>query len=407
MTIVAGPELFWEGIMVNEGLEWLGQGDVPRMSFCVSFVRHGSPDCVFAAFGALPESAVPRTLDGAISAESTFDDGYGPFVRVGRCEGWLFAWENASSEGMRPEVLRRLSQGTEVVAVRHVLDGCPQFAYAADGTVITSLAAMPPVPMRSGSEPDRFLPLMREVGLDYAAPPEEMDEENPQFSDLEAVLALAQRAFELSLSPQEVEAAWPCARILPRLKDLDLPGDVAHGQIGIGDPVIDLLLRYATPEILSAVLAQQAQFVLSELALAENRVIAEAVEAALAGRLRMVLDEDALGLVLRGLARDHYVSEQYQLKGSATGWVPPEEQRLRAARADAVDAIRALATTGGEIGLAQVLAHRSRWAASDWRAQVIEGLRGVEAPREELDEAERQRQELITQPRWQAWPPVG
>jgi hypothetical protein len=393
--------------MVNEGLGWLGRGDVPRMSFCVSFVREGSQDSVFRAFGAVPEGAEPRTLAEADEAESAFDDGYGPFVRVGRCDGWLFAWENASSEGMRPEVLRLLSRGTEVVAVRHVLDGCPQFAYAVDGTVITSLQIMSPAPTRLGSDPDRFLPLMREVGLEYGAPPEDMGEEVPQFTDLEAVLALAQRAFGLSLSPQEVEAAWPCARILPRLEDLDLSGDVADDHAGIGDPVIDLLLRHATPETIDAVLAQQVQSVLSELGQTENRVIIEAVGAALAGRQRMVADEDPLGLVLRGFIQDQYVSEQYQLRGSATGWVAPDEQVLRAARSDATRAIRAVVGVGGRAGLAEVLAHRGRWATTDWRAQVIEGLRGVEVPQEEFDEAERLRQEQIDRPRWQAWPPAG
>ena len=393
--------------MVNEGLGWLGRSDVQRSSFCLSFVREGSQNSVLTAFGAVPESAVPRTLGEGKTAESTFDDGYGPFVRVGLCEGWVFAWESESSEGMRPEVLRRLSRGTEVVVVRHILDGAPQFAYAADGTVITSLWAVPPVPTRSGSDPDRFRPLMREVGLDYAEMPNETEGGDPQFSDLEAVLTLAQRAFGLSLSPQEVEAAWPCARILPRLEDLDLSDDVADGQFWTGDPVIDLLMPYAATEAVAAVLAQQLRLLLSELGLAEVRVVTEAVDAALADRRSTVLDDDALGIALRGFVGDHYVSEQYQLKGSATGWLAPEEQRRRAARADAARAIRAVVEVGGKAGLAQVLAHRGRWAGSTWRAQVIEGFRDVEVPQEELDEAERHRQEQIDRPRWQTWPSAG
>ena len=171
---------------------------------------------------------MPRTLDETVTAESTFDDGHDPFVRIGRCDGWVFAWENASGEGVRPEVLRRLSRGTEVVVVRHV----------------------------QGAEE-----------------------------------------------------------------------------------------------------AEEAEF-----------------------------DDDPLGMVLRGFARDHYVSEQYQLKGSATGWVAPEEQWVRAARADAVRAIRTTAGVGGEAGLAQVLAHRSAWAGPAWREQVIEGLRGADVPQRALDE---------------------
>lgn len=39
-------------------------------------------------------------------------------------------------------------------------------------------------------------------------------------SGLERVMAVAERAFGLSLTPQQVEGPWPSARILPLLDDM-------------------------------------------------------------------------------------------------------------------------------------------------------------------------------------------
>lgn len=168
------------------GLMWLGQGWVERSSFCVTFVRGMTQDEVLAGFGATPGEAVGRTLAEAEAGEFSLDEQYGPFMRVGRCGEWLFAWEEISSEGTRPEVLRRISCGGEAVAIRHALDAFAEFAYAAGGVVVTQLVTIPPY-TQQGSDPDRFLPLLQHVGLAEPVAGRGLAGEEPPLSDLEAV----------------------------------------------------------------------------------------------------------------------------------------------------------------------------------------------------------------------------
>ncbi|MBV9384397.1 MAG: hypothetical protein JOY82_23790 [Streptosporangiaceae bacterium] len=365
--------------MAGPGLAWLGQGPVPRTSFCVTFIRGMTREEVLARFGADPGEASPRTLDEQMAAESSWHEGYGPFVRVGRCDGWLFAWEEASYEGVRPEVLRRVPDGGEAVVVRHALDAFAEFGYAAAGAVVSHLVTIPPY-TRKGSDPDRFLPLLRDVGLDFAAQAQYDAGGGPVLGDLESVLTVAGRAFGLSLSPRQVEGPWPSARILPRLEDLPAPDP--DWQFSIGDLVIDPLVRQAPPRTVASLLADQSRLLLEQTRLARYPELAAAVRAAAGGRRHVVTDTEPLGVALRRLCRERYEAEQDALPGSAAGWITPEERHARAARAEAVRPLRMAMAEGGSRALGEVLMHRKRWAGPGWREQVLTGLAGGGVPPE-------------------------
>jgi len=391
--------------MTAVGLTWLSEGPAQRSSFCVTFVEGADEQAVFEAFGAQAGERQARTAAQVRAAEDSFDDGYGPFVRVTRCGRWSVAWEETSSEGTRPEVLRRLSSGGRVVSVRHALDAFAQLAYAESGVVVSSVTTLPPY-HREGSGPDRFLPVLQEAGLvaDGAARDAFNMAGPEQGGDLRAVLGAAQHSFGLSLDPAQLEAAWPCARILPRLAE-PVPAIGGEGQrrIAVGDPVIDLLLSYASAEEVGRCLARQVRLLLADTGLASRAVLVRAVESALAGRLAVVDDDGPVGMELRRLVHDRYVADRYVLVGAATGWVPPEEQRRRAARAEAVAPVRAVIESGSVEALAQVLAHRRTWAAPGWRDELIDDFASVAVPREELRDAEQRWRQQATQPRWQAW----
>jgi len=341
---------------------------------------------VLAGFGADPEEAAARTLEQAITAESSWQEGYGPFVRVGRSGGWLFAWEEASFEGARPEVLRRVSRGGEAMVVRHALDAFAEFGYAADGVVVSHVVTIPPY-RRTGSDPDRFLALLRQVGLDFGAI--QHRDEDPVLGDLEAVLMVAERAVDLSLSPQQVEGPWPSARILPLLEDLPAPDRDTAWQFSIGDPVIDLLVRHASGQTVTSLVAGQSRVLLEETGLAGDAELAGAVQAAAEGRHHAVTDEEPLGLLLRRLGRERYEAERDSLTGPAREWIPPEQRHSRAVRAAAVRPLRAVLAEGGLWALAEILVHRRQWAGLGWREQVLASLRPVKVPEEQLREAEQ------------------
>ncbi len=385
--------------MVAAGLTWLSEGRVQRSSFCVTFVEGADEQAVFESFDTRTGERTPRTGAQVRAAEAAFDEGYGPFVRVTQCGRWVVAWEESSSEGTRPEVLRRLSALGRAVSVRHALDAFAALAYAEGGVLFTSVTTLPPY-RREGSDPDRFLPLLREAGLvaDDAAR-DAFDTANPtQTGDLRAIL---QRAFGLSLDPGRLEAPWSSARILPRLAEAEPTQSRASEQrISVGDPVIDLLLAYASPDEIGQCLAHQTQRLLAETGLADRAVLVRAVERALASDRTCVDDDGPVGMELRRVVHDQYVADRYQLLGSATGWIAPQEQRLRATRAQAVMPLRAVIETGGIKALAAVLAQRRAWAAAGWRDEAIGDFGSVAVP---LREAEQRWRQQAAQPRWQAW----
>jgi hypothetical protein len=107
------------------GLTWLAnQADVGSWPFCLTFVRGGTER---EAFGADPDDAV------AARAVIPFGEAHDPpRVMVGRSGEWVFALEeNIPAQGMRPEVLRRVSARTEAVAIYNDIGkGNDEFAHA-------------------------------------------------------------------------------------------------------------------------------------------------------------------------------------------------------------------------------------------------------------------------------------
>jgi hypothetical protein len=93
------------------------------------------------------------------------------------------------------EVLCALSRGTRAVSVRRALDSHVQLAFAEDGVLVTSLVTVPPITPK-GADPDRLLPVLRELGL--AGLPRTA----PVSSDLWAVVEAVHRAFDVSLSAE-------------------------------------------------------------------------------------------------------------------------------------------------------------------------------------------------------------
>lgn len=112
-----------------------------------------------------------------------------PWIRVGTTGDWGFAidWSSSGWGGYEEDAARALSVGTDVVWVNFnmSLDG---LWYYADGAEVTSFEPLGAWE-RSGTEPDRFLPAMRQAGLRVDLP-EEDDFRNPRAAVLE-MLTLA------------------------------------------------------------------------------------------------------------------------------------------------------------------------------------------------------------------------
>ena len=185
----------------GSGWDWIDE-DYP-IAFTLMFVRAVTPERVIEAFGADPADAE------LLTAEATgLTLGY-PWVRAGRADEWAFAFDNSSvgfSEVGR--IARELSAGTDLA----LLDSGPNMAYfyyLIDGTEVTSFEPLL-AHDRGGSDPDRFVPQMRQAGLRVDR---SRDRARPQRSPRVGVLEMLTLALGIRL-PREV-AMGPLLTVEP------------------------------------------------------------------------------------------------------------------------------------------------------------------------------------------------
>lgn len=163
-------------------------------AFCFSFVRAVAPPELLRRFGADPAVARPMTLPEAAELQRSPSAGFPDVVVVVSAGPWTLAVEPNGYLGSLPEVLRLLSVGTEAVSVFRNVNAVGSFGLAVDGRIVTQFDQREPG-HRWGDDPDRLLPLMREVGLDP-----EPSHGRPVAADA-AALALAERLTGIRLDP--------------------------------------------------------------------------------------------------------------------------------------------------------------------------------------------------------------
>jgi hypothetical protein len=376
------------GTMDSPGLGWLADCGWPGLVFA----RGVSEDQVLRAFGADPDEAGLREPGEPVPVPEGMTEA-APVIRVGQAGDWVIVIEEDDPpQGIRPEVLRRVSAGGGAAVALHWDIGKfnHQFGYAADGDVIAALVTTVPVSW-SGSDPDCFDSLARELGLTGNA------DEDDDLDEWEAVLVLAEVVFGLRLSPSDLERPMRSARILPPLADLPLappPGQEFH--IG-NDPVLDLLLNRAGRLALTGIAAVRIRCLMAETGLDAYPELVTAVADAVAGQGRPPADEDPAGKALRQLAREKEEAERYlaMLRNGHRPPFPAEELPLRVRRGYAARLVRLLLDRDnpGQI-LASEVTDRQIWDAKgwqeplSWRPRFIADFRDVEIPPAELRAAE-------------------
>jgi hypothetical protein len=198
------------------GLFWLLQGSRPRglPAGCMTFVRGTDERLVLAGLGVDPDDAI-RPDDPEFSST--------PGITIVRSGDWLVALETAAwPRGIRPDVLLRLSAGTEAVVVFEDIGKLNhEFAHAVDGEVITAVTTCVP-PSWGGTQPDRLRPLAEELGVGHQDGSPGSDDYD--LGDLEILLLIAETALGLSLDEADLNR--------PLLKVPDQPADPtpARGQ---------------------------------------------------------------------------------------------------------------------------------------------------------------------------------
>lgn len=373
--------------MDSPGLGWLADIEWPG---CLVFVRGVSEDQMLRAFGADPDEAVLREPGEPVPAPEGMTNA-APVIRVGQVGDWVIVIEEGElPQGIRPEVLRRVSAGGgEAVALHQDIGKFNhKLAHAADGEIVTAVTTSVPAHWR-GTQPERLQSLAEELGLEDGA--------GAGVSGLEVLLALAEGVFGLGLSPSDLERPMRSARILPPLEDRPPPPPPCQ-EFHIGnDPVLDLLLNRAGRPALTVIVAVRLRRLMAETGLDSYPELVTAVEDTIAGLGRPPADEEPAGKVLRRLAREKEEAERY-LAILVNGHRPPfpvEELPLRVRRGYAAELVRRLLDRDhpGRLLVCE-MTDQQIWDAKgwqeplSWRPRFIADFRGVEIPPAELRAAE-------------------
>ena len=258
-----------------------------REAFCITLVRGLDEREVLGRFGG--ERSRPRTLTAAAAGElsGSFQAGYPQIVLVTKADGWAVAVEDNGWEGSRPEVLRALSGGTQVVSVYRNVNALGYFSDAVDGQLLVQFEPLFPQ-RRWGSHPDLLLPQMRAVGLDP-------DRDEPPYGDIDtAALALAERVTGVHLEAALLDGPLLGAAIAPLLAD-----PPASFSLPEQDAELGVAIEGATPAARRQAAATAARQAVELARLDHDPLVAEALAAAEAGQALPVGDHSALGRRIR------------------------------------------------------------------------------------------------------------
>ncbi|GAA3128109.1 DUF6461 domain-containing protein [Streptosporangium carneum] len=197
-----------------EEFAWLSGHEPLGEIYCVSFVRDLSPEEVLRRFGvdeSTMEEGVAFDELGERSVETMRDDAAG-YIGAAKVGDWTLVIEPGGWQlAVDPDIYAPVSRGIEVVSVCRHNYASDSFAYIVDGEPVVHFDPMRPYD-RSGSDPDRFVKEMSEVGLD---PERDVDvDDSPVESPMERSFALASRITGLPFSPEMLELRFLGAETL-------------------------------------------------------------------------------------------------------------------------------------------------------------------------------------------------
>lgn len=191
-----------------ERFSWVRRSTVQDAA-CLTFVRGTDLELIGRRFGAIPEHG--RTLDFDEYCEEAFaHQEHYPVIGLRAVGEWTLVAEDCGVQGTRPEVLRRVSAGGEVVSACWDSEGLQRFTRAAGGAVRTSFEPLVPG-FRSGTDPDGLEQLR--AGLPWPGAGEEG-------CAVELMLALAARITGSPLEPHWFDGDFATYPVAPWPQDL-------------------------------------------------------------------------------------------------------------------------------------------------------------------------------------------
>jgi len=198
----------------ENGWGWVRQSPGLSLGGLLIFVRGSSPEQMIEAHGMDLQAAQMMTW-AAVSR--SFPPGGPPWVRAGQARQWAFTIEVVTQLGLEEDVAWRQSAGTEAVEVCWTAKPNSSVRYIAAGVLVTAFE--PGMEWdRAGSEPDRFLPAMRELGLRVERP---APQQRPR----------ARRNLEEERRHPRRDPVVAALAALTLALGIQLPEEVAHGPL--------------------------------------------------------------------------------------------------------------------------------------------------------------------------------
>ncbi|MFI7052458.1 DUF6461 domain-containing protein [Streptosporangium canum] len=154
---------------ILKSFDWLSRND-GRLGdiYGVSFIRDLSPREVLTRLCVNPDTIEEMTfdeLDEYVDECLAVSDGDAEYVGAVKADDWTILIEPSGWRvAAEPGVLERVSRETEVVSVNRHDYASGRFVHAIDSDEITCFDPLVPH-LRSGSDPDRWVNQMRDVGL--------------------------------------------------------------------------------------------------------------------------------------------------------------------------------------------------------------------------------------------------
>jgi hypothetical protein len=258
--------------------------------FCLTLVSGGSPAGVFAGFGGDWDQAGPLTPEDTRAMREGLPGRIEvPVVRVGTAAGGAFAFEDASVQGARREVLRRVSAGRQAVSVSLAPGELPRLRWARNGRPAAEMVLNQPEQVRgpAAAELSELLgaePALRERlgGYDH-------------HRLLPAGIALAARLCGVRVEPEAAAGELRGGLVLPVLADPRPPAAPAT-------PRIAVLLAAASGETAARAARAQAVRLIADLGLGRFPEISEYAGSLRAGQSPVITDESPLGTLMRRFA---------------------------------------------------------------------------------------------------------
>lgn len=265
---------------------------------CLTFVENIGPEELLRRFGVGgPDVPVRRetallTAAEARAAEHSWTTGHLPVVRVGRAGKWSFAIEDRHHEGIKPQVLPKLSTGTRAAAL---YTWGPELVVLQDEVVAAAFCGFDPQ-RRAGQDPAMLDgPLAREGILPW-------DRYRTLQDHVCGLLAILRSELGVEFDPDILTGALPGGPFLAELPDRAV---ITSGLSLLHGGQVAALAAFAAPDRLQAALVIQARELAAETGLTDYPETAEALERLAAGETWQVTGESPIGMRFRLIAAEH------------------------------------------------------------------------------------------------------